>query len=100
MAPASVTTAFGATWQEVAANIQAYRDESIAGVQPPIPDVPVSLPRNVTGIPKQLLSPREVSLTECPPEKLVASLANSQVSCTEVTNAFLRRAGLAQKLVS
>lgn len=100
MAPAIVTTASGATWQEVAASMQARRDQSIAAVTPPIPDIPIPVPTNVTGIPKQLLSSLEIEITEAVPEKLVIALADGDLSATEVTTAFLRRAGLAQKLVT
>lgn len=80
--------------------MQNHRDDTIAKVQPPIPDVPYELPRNVTSIPAELLSAREIELTETAPEKLVAELAEGTLTSTELTNAFLRRAGLAQKLVS
>ncbi|KAI9702417.1 MAG: hypothetical protein M1836_000896 [Candelina mexicana] len=88
------------TWQEIAHNMQKHRDETIAEVQPSIPDVPRELPRNVTLIPAELLSTREIELTETSPEKLVAALAEGDLASIELTNAFLRRAGLAQKLVN
>jgi hypothetical protein len=86
-------------WQEVAKIAQEVRDNSIALVQPPVPDVPADLPLNVTGIPKQLLTPAEMEITQTPAETLVEKLASGNLTCVEVTNAFLRRAGLAQKLV-
>ncbi|KAI9815959.1 MAG: hypothetical protein M1827_001951 [Pycnora praestabilis] len=88
------------TWQEVAEKMQKHRAETIAKVRPPIPDVPSKLPLNVTGIPKELLSSREIELTETAPEELVASLASGKLTSTEITNAFLRRAGLASKLAN
>ncbi|KAI9794120.1 MAG: hypothetical protein M1835_006801 [Candelina submexicana] len=88
------------TWQEIAQDMQKHRDETIAEVQPSIPDVPRELPRNVTLIPAELLSTREIELTETSPEKLVAALAEGDLTSVELTNAFLRRAGLAQKLVN
>lgn len=87
-------------WQEVARIAQEARDKSIELVQPPVPDIPADLPLNVSGIPKQLLTPAEVEITETPPEVLVESLASGKLTSVEVVNAFLRRAGLAQKLVS
>lgn len=64
-----------------------------------MPDRPKQIPLNVTGIPKTLLSEKEIEITEKLPEKLVEELANGSLTAVEVTNAFLRRAGLAQKLV-
>lgn len=88
------------SWQEIAKTAQELRDSSIAQIKPTIPDVPAELPRNVTAIPNELLSAEEVKITETSPEELVASLASAKLFAVEVTNAFLRRAGLAQKLVS
>ncbi|KAI9831132.1 MAG: hypothetical protein M1819_005220 [Sarea resinae] len=99
MATSTVTTT-KLPWQEIALTVQKRRDESIAHVKPPVPDVPADLPRNVTGIPKKLLTEREVEITETAPEQLITSLAAGKLTATEVTNAFLRRAGLAQKLVN
>jgi hypothetical protein len=87
-------------WQEVAKTMQQHRDATIAAVEPPVPDRPKQIPLNVTGLPRQLLSEREVQLTEMLPEQLVESLADGSLTSVEVTNAFLRRAGLAQKLVN
>lgn len=87
------------TWQQVAETAQKHRDDTIAQVQPTVPDVSSELPLNVTLIPKALLSPKEVKITECPAEELVDSIASGRLTSREVTNAFLRRAGLAQNLV-
>ena len=87
------------SWQEIAQIAQEVRDKSIAQVQPPVPEVPEDLPLNVTSIPKQLLTAREIEITETAPEVLVQKLASGDWTCVEVTNSFLRRAGLAQKLV-
>lgn len=88
------------SWQEIAQGVQATRDDSIARVEPPIPSLPATLPDRVIDIPRQLLSRSEVSITETPAEDLVASLAAGKLTATAVTKAFLRRAGIAQKLVS
>jgi amidase len=87
------------TWQDVASARRKYRDETIAQVEPAIPDPPSKLPCNVTPIPKDLLSTEEVGITELTPEALVSDLATGKLTSTEVTKAYLRRAGLAQKLV-
>jgi len=95
----AITTASGATWQEIAADRQKHRDATIASIQPPIPDVPTELPLNVSAIPRQLLTPEEIKITETTVEELVALLAGRKLTTTEVTKAYLRKAGLAQKLV-
>ena len=88
------------TWQEIAKTAQEHRDASIARVEPAVPEVPQNLPVDVTGLPQELLSKAEISITESSPEDLLAAIASGQLSCNLVTKAFLRRAGLAQKLVS
>ncbi|KAK2761319.1 hypothetical protein FQN54_001841 [Arachnomyces sp. PD_36] len=87
-------------WQDVAKEAQAHRDASIAKVNPPIPEVPAELPLDVTSLPRKLLTEREVDITESPTESILASLSTGKLTSVEVTNAFLRRAGLAQKLVN
>lgn len=86
------------SWQDVATAMQKHRDGTIAAVSPPLPDVPSDLPLNVTKLPSKFLTQEEVSITESSPESLLASIASSELSAVTVTNAFLRRAGLAQKL--
>jgi amidase len=87
------------TWQETATQLRDHRDETIAAVEPKLPELPTELPLNVTGIPKEILTERELELTESPPEDLITVLAAGYVTSVEVTKAFLRRAALAQKLV-
>lgn len=99
MAATSVTIESGATWEEVAAEMQKYRDTSIAAVQPSVPDLPAGLPPNVSAIPEQLLHGGEVEITVAPPEEILLRLASRKISAKHVVTAFLRRAGLAQKLV-
>ncbi|KAK3080418.1 hypothetical protein LTS18_001552, partial [Coniosporium uncinatum] len=88
------------TWQETAKLMRDHRDESITAVQPTLSDVPSQLPLNITSLPKQLLTNREIEITETSPEDLLSALGSGTLSSTEVTSAFLRRAGLAQKLVN
>ena len=88
------------TWQRVVNQVQHHRDDSIAKVQPTIQDVPSSLPKDVTLLPKRLLLAKEIEITQTSTEDLIASLAKGELTSTEVTRAYLRRAGLAQKLVS
>lgn len=87
------------TWQEVSEKARRHRDASIIRVEPSVPDVPNELPLDVTKLPQELLSQEEVAITQWRTEDLVASIASGQLSSTTVTKAFLRRAGLAQRLV-
>jgi amidase len=89
----------GPTWQEIAKQAQDHRDASIAALDPPLPELPAELPLDVTQIPKQILTAQEISITETTSEVLVDKLARGELAAVEVTKAFLRRAGLAQKLV-
>lgn len=101
MPPATVTIASGATWQEVAADRQRHRDATIAEIRPPVPEIrPEDIPVNTTEIPKKLLTAEEVEITSANVEDLVQRIASGQWSSTAVTNAFLRRAGLAQSLTN
>ncbi|KAI9702272.1 MAG: hypothetical protein M1820_006204 [Bogoriella megaspora] len=87
-------------WQDIAKEAQKYRDQTVAAVNPPIPDVPTKLPLNVTKIPHRLLTAEEVTITEQTLEQILSKLVSGQLSSVVVTNAFLRRAGLAQKLTN
>ena len=88
------------TWQEIAESMQKHRADTIASVEPAVPDPPANLPFNVTGIPNQLLSGEVVSITDKLPEQLISDLACGKLTSTAVTKAFLQRAGLASKLVN
>jgi amidase len=95
---AKFTIASGATWQEVAADRQKYRDESIAALKPALPDVK-DVPVNTIPLAKEVLSPEEIKITESTVEDLAAQLSEGEITSVEVAKAFLRRAGLAQKAV-
>ena len=95
----TTTTVTKSSWQDVARIAQQQRDDSIARVDPPVPEVPAELPLDVSVLPKELLSSEEVEITQTAAEDLVASIASGKLSSVTVTEAFLRRAGLAQKLV-
>ena len=96
---ADTTTSVNKPWQEIAKEAQDLRDASIDRVKPAVPDVPAKLSLDVADIPKYLLSTEEVIITQSPAEDLVVSLASGRLTSTTVVTAFLRRAGLAQKLV-
>jgi amidase len=92
-------------WQEIAREAQEYRDASIATFTKGFPAIYATgqvadLPKNSTAIPSEFLGKRDLQITETLTEELVKLLANGELSATEVTTAFLRRAALAQRLVS
>jgi amidase len=93
-----VTIANGASWQEVAKDRQRHRDETIAAVKPNIPEI-AGIPLNTLSLARQILTEEEIHITESTPEELLAELTKGDLSAVEVTNAFLRRAALAQKAV-
>ena len=95
-----VTAVATRSWQDVAKEAQEYRDATIVRVKPEIPKPQTSLPPDVTKLPQELLTAEEISITESLAEDLVESLASGKFSSTIVVNAFLRRAGLSQGLVS
>ncbi|TVY40668.1 putative amidase [Lachnellula occidentalis] len=96
---ARVTIASGATWQEVAADRQKYRDATLAAIEPSIPDIP-SPSLNTISIAKDILTTEEIKITESKVEVLVPQLAKGDLSSVTVVKAFLRRAALAQKLTN
>lgn len=77
------------------------RDASLRETLAELPGtIPQPLPKNVTSIPQQVLSSTDFQITALQPEQLVKSLADGSLSSVSVTLAFLRRAALAQQLVS
>ncbi|KAI0411110.1 amidase signature domain-containing protein [Xylaria grammica] len=101
MPPATVTSASGATWQEVAADRQRHRDATIASLQPPPPKLLTDdVPLDTTGIPPSVLTAEEAEITGASVEDLASKLASGQWSAKSVAQAFLRRAGLAQQLAN
>jgi len=88
------------SWQDIAASAQRHRDETIAHVQPAVPDLPKDLPLNATGVPSELLDKHVLSITESATEDLLSKLSSGDLTATDVTKAFLQRAGLASKLVN
>ncbi|KAH8816557.1 amidase signature domain-containing protein [Xylogone sp. PMI_703] len=96
---ATVTTVSGATWQEVAKDRQRHRDETIAAVEPAIPDI-TTIPQNTISVARDILTAREIQITETTVEDLTGKLSTGELTALEVTQAYLRRAGLAQKLVN
>jgi len=88
------------SWQDIATTAQAYRDSTIAAVEPKVPEIPTEIALNVTDLPAKLLPAEVVELTELPTESLLHRMATGSLKSTQVTKAFLQRAGLAGKLVN
>ena len=102
MSVPTITTANGASWQEIAADRQRHRDASISQFLPSPPPALLTdpLPLNTTGIPRSILSDEDLAITDTNVEDLVAKLASGQWSATLVTKAFLARAAVAQTLTN
>ena len=86
-------------WQDVAKEAKVYRDKSIANIEPSVPNIPGNVPKNIFDTIRSYLSADEVEITELLPQDLLERLAKRQVTAVAVTNAFLRRAALASKMV-
>lgn len=85
------------SWEDKGAWARAQRDISLAQVQPALEGLPQVLPLNSQGLPKIVLTSREVELTEnFTISELLVKLRSREFSAEEVTRAFLRRAALAQ----
>ena len=87
------------TWEAFVQKAVAVRDKSLAKVD--IPPIPSKLPLNVTGIPAMVLTPEEVEITEAhDATSLASAIASKKYTAVTVVKAFMRRAAVAQKLVS
>jgi len=76
------------------------RDSSLARVEPALEHIPETLPKNVTKIANEVLTAKELEITALDAPEIIKAIREKVYSCEEVTRAFLRRAALAQKLVS
>ncbi|KAF2021962.1 amidase [Aaosphaeria arxii CBS 175.79] len=83
----------------IAKRAQEHRDATIAAVRPPLPDFD-GLPQDSSQVPKFILTPEEIAITESDPADLVSKLTSGAILSRTVTVAFLRRAALAQKLTN
>ncbi|KAJ5513276.1 Amidase [Penicillium fimorum] len=88
------------SWQVSARRVQAVRDASIEHVDPAVAALPDTHTGRVIDFPRRHLSQTEIAITESSAQTLVASLATGKLTATAVTNAFLRRAAIAQKLTN
>ncbi|KAH7163582.1 amidase signature domain-containing protein [Dactylonectria estremocensis] len=85
------------SWQDKAAWARANRDAALAKVEPKLQGVPDELPLSSQDLPKAVLTPKEIEITEnYSVNELLAVLRERKISVEEVTRAFLRRAALAQ----
>jgi hypothetical protein len=90
------------SWQDKVAWAQAKREASLAKVKPKLVGVPEvqSLPQYSRDLPKDVLTSREIELTEnYKITELLRLLRERDISVEEVTKAFLRRAALAHAAV-
>ena len=89
------------TYQEKVSWARAKRNASLAKVEPKLEGIPDELPRSSMGIPRAVLTLREIEITELyTVTGLLADLRGRKISAEEVTRAFLRRAALAQAAVN
>ncbi|KAJ4991722.1 acetamidase [Stagonosporopsis vannaccii] len=85
-------------WTVIAAEAQSHRDATIGVLSPSAPKIPTKLPNYVLHLPKQLLDPSSLAITDLLPEDLLQSLSAGHLSAVQVTTAFLQRAAVAQGL--
>ncbi|KAK4552237.1 hypothetical protein LTR86_010591 [Recurvomyces mirabilis] len=88
------------SWQETSASMVEHLNSTIDKIQPPVPACPQKLPNNVIGLAGALLAAKVVTITEMSVEVLLPKLASGDLTSTEVTTAFLQRAGLASRLTN
>ena len=88
-------------WEAKVALARVARDARLARVDPPLKHIPEELPLNSLGLPKTVLTTRELEITEnYTVTQLLAALRERKISVEEVTRAFLRRAAVAHAAVS
>src|ERR1700753_1504335 len=84
------------TWQTVAKEAQNHRDSTIAEIPASIPRLPETLPKNVIGVPAQMLADGETTIVRLSTLELVDQLRAGRLSASKVTMAYLKRAAVAQ----
>ena len=89
----------GVKWQDIARRVQDHRDSTLAKVKPADPPLPDSFPTRVIDVPRKHLPAKVIEITESPIDHLLKSLAEGKLTALEVTEAFLSRTAIAQKLV-
>lgn len=87
-------------WEVRVSEAKTKREAGFAKVEPPLEGIPDQLPLNSLGLPKIVLTEKELKITEdYTITQLLAALRTRKLSAEEVTRAFLRRAALAQAAV-
>ncbi|KAI1121356.1 hypothetical protein F5Y10DRAFT_272147 [Nemania abortiva] len=77
------------TWQNKVAWARAYRDASLAKVEPKLQGLPDELPVNCQSLPKAVLTPREIEITEnYTITELLAAMRDRDISVLEITRPF------------
>lgn len=88
------------SWEVKASSAIARRDAGLAKVEPKVEGIPDILPLNSQDLPKGVLTPQEIEITEkYSVTELLKVLRERKISVEEVTRAFLRRAAVAQVAV-
>lgn len=88
------------SWEVKASSARARRDAGLAKVEPKLEGIPDTLPLSSQDLPKGVLTPREIEITEkYSVTELLKILRERKISVEEVTRAFLRRAAVAQVAV-
>jgi len=87
---------------DLISNALAIRSKSLAAVQPPLDlnRLPKPLPKNVNPLAEDFLTKEELAITGLDVPELLDAIRIKKYTCVTVTRAFLRRAALAQELVS
>ena len=90
------------SWRECVAKALQRRDLSLSKIPGDLSQIDDTdlQSNNVTTIPDKVLSADDRDITQKNAEELLLALASGSLSSVAVTTAFLRRASLAQKLVS
>ena len=89
------------SWEDKVAAVRSKRDASLAKVEPALEKLPEELPLNSQSVPNDVLTSKEIEITEAYTVKqLLAKLRSREISVEEVTRAFLRRAAVAHACVS
>ncbi|KAF9885253.1 hypothetical protein FE257_000613 [Aspergillus nanangensis] len=87
-------------WQDIAKEYQQRRDSLIPEEWRLPSKVLSSLPDDVTKVPLEYLTNREIELTECTVSQLARRIVDRETTSLEVTLAFCHRAAIAQQLVN
>ena len=88
-------------WEARAAIARKLRDDSLAKTSPPLRGLPNPLPQNSQGVPRLVLTAREIELTEkYTVNELLCQLRTRALSSEELTRAFLRRAAVAHAMTN